>query len=183
MKRQGHHGPAFCELFKSQSLTPRMVSSQLLVGGFREEIIRIAPRPLVSPFDFSRFSSPGFWFFPLGKNHLAPSGGPGKFTLIEWSQWVVRKGLPRGMLGRSFESHQLSIELFGLWGTNQENLDPNTFILKRFWVVPMQSFFMKSTADPFCHFVQISNANLQFRLENRGCFQGQNYSWQNFCLI
>jgi hypothetical protein len=76
------------------------------------------------------------------------------------------------MLGREFWSHKLRIELIGVWGMKQENLDWSTFQLGRFWVGFVLCSFLKSRVDRICHFVQISNANHHSWPENVASWGG-----------
>lgn len=56
----------------------------------------------------------------------------------------------------------MSIELVIIVGVNQENLDPNTFISGRFWVVSMRSSFLKVSLDHFEQDLYISTSNPGF---------------------
>jgi len=71
------------------------------------------------------------------------------------------QGLPFGMLGRKFESHQLPKEFFYFWDMNPKNLGSSMPQLGRFWVVPMQSSFLKPAKSKFVRGLKITISNYQ----------------------
>jgi hypothetical protein len=63
------------------------------------------------------------------------------------------------------------MELFGLWGMNQENLDPSISQLGRFWAVPMQSSFLVTFFGDFPLEHNSSNPNHHFALKMDPIFE------------
>ncbi len=57
-------------------------------------------------------------------------------------------GIALGIAEEEVLGHQLSVELFSLWGIDQVNFDPNTSQLERFWVVSMLSSFLEINEGP-----------------------------------
>lgn len=73
---------------------------------------------------------PDFSYLPMMA--LLRQGTWKKLGVTVWSHVGASQGWLWGLLGKMFGGRQLSIELFGLSGANQENLASKTSLLERF---------------------------------------------------
>jgi hypothetical protein len=78
------------------------------------------------------------------------------------------------MPGREFDPHELPNELFCVWGMSPENPGPSIPHLGRFWVVPMQPFFLKSSFGSFFKNT-IVQSEILFRLDRKANWWAGNF--------